>query len=74
MNYIIEKTFSSEPLSESDLYRREYTVAYLWKKQDIEEVMEKINDKLRVYADRVNDDVENKWKTPNSQDLKAYIA
>ena len=75
MNYIIEKTFSSEPLSEQDLHRRKHALVYqFWTKLDKDYIMDRIKDNLRVYADRINDDVENKWKTPNPRDLKAYIA
>ena len=75
MDYIIEKTFSSEPLSERDLRRREDALVYqFWTKLDKDYIMDRIKDNLRVYADRINDDVENKWKTPNPKDLKAYIA
>jgi uncharacterized coiled-coil protein SlyX len=75
MNYIIEKTFSSEPLNKRDLRWREDALVYqFWTKQDKDYIMDRIKDNLRVYADRINDDVENKWKTPNPKDLKAYIA
>ena len=74
MDYIIEKTFSLEPLTKRDLRRREDAVENLRRKKDVDKVMKKIKDKLRVYAERINYDVETKLKTPNPQDLKAYIA
>jgi len=75
IDYIIEKTFSLEPLSKRDLRRREDALAYHFiSKRDKEHMMERIKDNLRVYADRINDDVENKWRAPNPKDLKTYIA
>lgn len=74
MDYIIEKTFSLDPLSERDIQKREFAVDRLWTKKDVNKIIKKITDKLRVYADRINYDTETKYRAPKREDLNAYIA
>jgi len=74
MDYIIEKTFSLEPLTKRDLQKREFAVDRLWTKKDVNKIIKKIKDKLCVYVDRINYDVETKWRTPKLEDIKAYTA